>query len=101
MYITFRGIVFSQPNESWKMFRSAALSVLAPKLIEKNYMDAIRKESSEFVKRLINATEINGSADPLKYLELLTLNVIFNAGFGRSFNSIDDPEFRSLAEMVC
>jgi len=82
------------------MFRSAALSVLAPKMIEKNYMDSIRKESFELAKRLIKVTEINGNVDPLKYLELLTLNVIFNAGFGRSFDSIDDPEFRSLANVV-
>jgi hypothetical protein len=82
------------------MFRSAAFSVLSSKMIEQNYMDSIMKESSELAKRLINATEINGSVDPLKYLELLTLNVIFNAGFGRSFNSIDDPEFRTLAHVV-
>ncbi|EPB82552.1 hypothetical protein HMPREF1544_10714 [Mucor circinelloides 1006PhL] len=101
-YYSFKGkgIVFSQPNESFKMFRSAALSVLAPKMIEKNYMDSIRKESFELAKRLIKVTEINGNVDPLKYLELLTLNVIFNAGFGRSFDSIDDPEFRSLANVV-
>ncbi|KAL9552676.1 hypothetical protein PS6_004353 [Mucor atramentarius] len=96
-YYSFKG---NQPNESFKMFRSAALSVLAPKMIEKNYMDSIRKESFEFAKRLIDVTEVNGNVDPLKYLELLTLNVIFNAGFGRSFDSIDDPEFRSLANVV-
>lgn len=69
-------------------------------MIEKNYMDSIRKESSDFANRLISATETKGSVYPLKYLELLTLNVIFNAGFGRRFDNVDNPEFRSLAHMV-
>ncbi|CEP14774.1 hypothetical protein [Parasitella parasitica] len=101
-YYSFKGkgIAFSQPNESWKKSRAAALSVLAPKLVEKNYMNLIRKESSELVKRLINATDVHGSANPLKYLELFTLNVIFNVGVGRSFNNVNDPEFRKLADMV-
>lgn len=98
--VSCRGIAFSQPTTSWKQARSAALSVLAPKMIEQNYMDSIRKESVDFINRLISTTETKGSADPLKYLELFTLNVIFNAGFGRRFDSVDDSEFRSLAHMV-
>lgn len=69
-------------------------------MIEKNYMQSIRKESSDFVNRLIHTTETKGSVDPLRYLELFTLNVIFNSGFGRRFDNVDDPEFRSLAHMV-
>ncbi|KAF1806535.1 cytochrome P450 [Mucor lusitanicus] len=101
-YYSFKGkgIAFSQPTTSWKKARSAALSVLAPKMIEKNYMQSIRKESSDFVNRLIHTTETKGSVDPLRYLELFTLNVIFNSGFGRRFDNVDDPEFRSLAHMV-
>ncbi|RCI06239.1 cytochrome P450 2 sub U member 1 [Rhizopus stolonifer] len=93
------GIVFSQPGTSFKKNRAAALSVLAPKQMD-NFLDNIKKESADFVHRLIEATEKEGNVNPLKFLELNTMNVIFQACFGRRFDSVDDPEFSKLAHMV-
>ncbi|KAI8367441.1 cytochrome P450 [Choanephora cucurbitarum] len=75
------------------------LSVLAPSQIEK-FMNNVEEESVDFAKRLIGATEQNGSIDPIKFLELNSMNVIFQALFGRKFDSIQDPEFCKLSEMV-
>lgn len=45
-------------------------------------------------------TVSNGSIDPLKYLELYSLNIIFSSCFGREFCSVDDPEFIELIELI-
>jgi hypothetical protein len=76
-----------------------ALSVVAPKQIE-NYMESIQKEACDLVSRLIASTEKEGSIDPIKFLELNSLNVIFNLGFGRKFDSVDDPEFKEITEII-
>jgi hypothetical protein len=73
--------------------------VIAPKQIE-NYMDSIQKEARDLVSRFIASTERDGSINPLKYLELNSLNVIFNLSFGRKFDSVDDPEFKELTEVI-
>jgi hypothetical protein len=76
-----------------------ALSVLAPKQIEK-YMDSIHKESSDLVDRLIESTGKEGSTNPIKALELNSMNVIFSASFGRKFDTLDDPEFIELSDIA-
>lgn len=58
------------------------------------------QEAQDLVGRLMASTEKEGSTDPLKYLELNSMNVIFSLGFGRKFNSVDDPEFQELSELV-
>jgi hypothetical protein len=76
-----------------------ALSILAPKQIV-HYMDTIHKESRFLVDSLIAVTENEGGVNPLKHLELSSLNVICAAGFGRRFDSIYDPEYEKTAHLV-
>lgn len=121
IFLLTRGVVFAQPDTVWKHARSAgiikteyelkeirskltipiklALSVLAPKQIEK-YMDSIQKEATDLVSRLIETTEKEGSADPFKFLELNSMNVIFSVCFGRKFDSATDPEFHKISTMI-
>ncbi|OBZ85547.1 hypothetical protein A0J61_06394 [Choanephora cucurbitarum] len=94
-----KGIVFSQPGPVFRSNRAVVLSVLAPKQME-NFMKSIEKESSNLAKRLIDATQEKGSVDPKTDLELSSMNVIFYAIFGRSFNSTEDPEFQKLSEIT-
>lgn len=94
-----KGIASSQPGNSWKLARSAALSVLAPKQIE-NYMDSIHREARDAVTGLMECTEKEGCTNPLKYFELSALNVVFTAAFGRRFESVNDPEFVDMSEMI-
>ncbi|CEP19556.1 hypothetical protein [Parasitella parasitica] len=94
-----RGIAFSQPGVHWNKNRSAALSVLAPKQIKK-YIESIHQETSDLVDRLLESTEKNGFTDPYKFNELCFLNVVFNVAFGRRFESVDDPEFLHVINMI-
>ncbi|KAI8352157.1 cytochrome P450 [Choanephora cucurbitarum] len=94
-----KGIVFSQPGPVFKSNRAVVLSVLAPKQME-SFMKSIEKESLNLAKRLIDATQEKGSVDPKTDLELSSMNVIFYAIFGRSFNSTEDPEFQKLSEIT-
>jgi hypothetical protein len=63
-------------------------------------MNSIAKEAQDLVSRLIASTEKEGSADPFKFLELNSMNTIFSIAFGRRFGDVDDPEFRSLSELI-
>lgn len=63
-------------------------------------MKSIEQESYDLVSRLIESSETEGGTDPLKYLELNSMNVMFLACFGRKFNDIKDPEFVRLSTMI-
>lgn len=73
--------------------------MLAPKQIE-NYMDSIHREARDAVTGLMECTEKEGCTNPLKYFELSALNVVFTAAFGRRFESVNDPEFVDMSEMI-
>lgn len=63
-------------------------------------MKSIKQESYDLVSRFIESSETEGSTDPLKYLELNSMNVMFMACFGRKFNDIEDPEFNHLTSII-
>ncbi|KAI9274024.1 cytochrome P450 [Helicostylum pulchrum] len=94
-----KGISFSQPDGVWKVSRTAALSVLAPKHIE-SYTPSLERESRDLVSRFIESTEKNGSVNPLKHLELFSMNVIITAIFSKRFDSVEDADFKKLDAMV-
>lgn len=78
---------------------SIALSVLAPKHIE-SYTPSLERESRDLVSRFIESTEKNGSVNPLKHLELFSMNVIITAIFSKRFDSVEDADFKKLDAMV-
>ncbi|GAA5798502.1 hypothetical protein HPULCUR_003906 [Helicostylum pulchrum] len=94
-----KGVAFAQPDSRWKENRAAALSVLAPKHIEK-YIPYIHKEAKDLVTRFIKSTEKEGSVDPFKLLELNSMNVITETSFSKRFDSVEDPEFIKLSSIV-
>jgi hypothetical protein len=73
--------------------------VIAPKQIE-NHMGSIQEEARDLVSRLIENNKKYGSTNPIKFLELNSLNVIFNICFGRKFDSVDDPDFKEVTEVI-
>ncbi|KAI8355565.1 cytochrome P450 [Blakeslea trispora] len=93
-----KGLAFVQPGPGFKRCRSAALSLLAPKHIS-NFAGNIEEESSSLTERLITATEKHGSIVPVRDLQLASMNIIFDATFGKRFKSVEDPEFYDLAEL--
>lgn len=75
------------------------LSVLAPKQIEK-YMDSIHEKADTLVSQLIESSEKDQGITPRMHLELYSLKVIAGACFGKKFESIHDPQFEELAELI-
>ncbi|CAO3656437.1 unnamed protein product [Mucor hiemalis] len=94
-----KGIGFAQPNAGFKEARSAVLSVLAPKQIE-TYMDSIHEKADTLVSQLIESTDGGQGVTPRMNLELYSLNVIASACFGKKYESIHDPQFIKLAELI-
>ncbi|KAL9558852.1 hypothetical protein PS6_001063 [Mucor atramentarius] len=92
------GIGFSQPGQHWNKNRAAALTVLAPKNIDK-FEDAIVSETEYLASMLLKATLAKGSVDPRKHFELVSTNVIYSTCFGSRFTAITDPKFYALSEM--
>ncbi|KAI8090424.1 cytochrome P450 [Thamnidium elegans] len=93
------GLAFSQPDERWKVSRSAALTVLAPKHIEK-YIWTIQQEAKDLVTRLILSTESEGSVEPSQFLKLFALNVIFKIVCGKRFDSPTHPDYIQFQKIV-
>lgn len=62
-------------------------------------MESIKRESYDLVSRLIESGETEGGTDPLKHLELNSMNIMFLALFGRKFNDVTDQEFISLTDI--
>lgn len=98
-FICIRGVAFSQPDERWKVSRSAALNLLAPKHIEK-ITSKIERHSKDLVNRMIEFSERDNGINPLPYFKLYALNVVFDTVFGKGFDSIEDPEFLMLERLV-
>ncbi|KAG2237331.1 hypothetical protein INT48_009064 [Thamnidium elegans] len=101
------GLAFSQPDERWKVSRSAGmyqlrkstLTVLAPKHIEK-YIWTIQQEAKDLVTRLILSTESEGSVEPSQFLKLFALNVIFKIVCGKRFDSPTHPDYIQFQKIV-
>jgi hypothetical protein len=64
------------------------------------YMEKIEFEYSDLVERLLRATEINGSVDPIYDLQMSSLNVISHVTVGKRYDSKDDPQFKALCKVI-
>ncbi|CAO3637352.1 unnamed protein product [Mucor hiemalis] len=95
-----KGLVFSQPGAGLKENRTAALTVLAPRMIVDHYMGSIKHESVKLISRLMEDSKAEGGVDPIKSLELNSLNVIFSACFGKKYDSVNDPEFVAVSRLI-
>lgn len=63
-------------------------------------MDSIQEQSNALASRLVESTRIDGKVNPYHHLELYSLNVILSICFGKHFETIHDPEFVKLSEMI-
>ena len=62
----------------------------------KHITSIIEGESTWFAEFLCNRTAVQNSIDIVKTSQFIAVNVIFQACFGRTFVSADDPLFESL-----
>jgi hypothetical protein len=63
-------------------------------------MDSIHDKANKLVSQLITSTQEEGSVDPRMNLELYSLNVVSSACFGKTYESIHDPDFIKLAHLI-
>jgi hypothetical protein len=63
-------------------------------------MENIEFEATDLVKRLMNDTAKNGHVNPTGYLQLTTLNIIFDITIGKRYESLDDPELHEIITML-
>ncbi|KAI7852761.1 cytochrome P450 [Circinella umbellata] len=94
-----RGVVIAKSGKKWKNSRTLALDILAPKFVDHFDLD-IAKETEYAAKILMETTAEKGSINPLKTLQLATMNVITVTSFGERFLTTDDPMFRTLVDLA-
>ncbi|KAI9477137.1 cytochrome P450 [Zychaea mexicana] len=94
-----RGVVIAKAGKKWKDSRTLALDILAPKFVDQ-FADVISKETEIAAETLIKATQTAGSINPLKTLQLATLNVIMLTCFAERLPSTDDSMFRTLVDLA-
>ncbi|KAG2204058.1 hypothetical protein INT47_007052 [Mucor saturninus] len=94
-----KGIVFSAHAKNWKYAREAVLSIIAPKVVDKNYIKPIQSEAAALVDRLIEYSKKENGVDPTVHLHLNSLNTICRAAFGKHY-SFEDPEFKTMSHII-
>ncbi|KAG2204138.1 hypothetical protein INT47_011621 [Mucor saturninus] len=94
-----KGIAFGAHTKNWKNARGAVLSILAPKVVDKNYIKPIQSEAAALVDRLIEYSKKENGVDPTVHLHLNSMNTICRAAFGKHY-SFDDPEFKTMSHVM-
>ncbi|KAI7868411.1 cytochrome P450 [Spinellus fusiger] len=94
-----KGLMFSKDKKKLRKSRLAANMLLAPKALDQ-MADAIQIETSYLVDQLIRSGNTDEGVDPFNDLTFRSLNVIAKVSLGTRFESIDDPTFKNVLEIV-
>ncbi|KAI9262141.1 cytochrome P450 [Phascolomyces articulosus] len=94
-----KGVVFTDAGKSWRNTRKAVLTVLAPKMVDK-FRDVIEREVDYLVDNLASNSDPIKGLNPVKYLQLASLNLILTTMFGKRAKTIDDELFTHLVKYV-
>ncbi|KAI7867272.1 cytochrome P450 [Spinellus fusiger] len=94
-----RGMIYSQNKKKLKEARLAVNAFLEPKSVDQ-IGDRIQAETSYLVDRLIKNGSTNEGVDPLHDTTFFSLNVILRICFGTRMNSIEDPTFDNIVDIV-
>ncbi|KAI8065891.1 cytochrome P450 [Gongronella butleri] len=92
-----RGIVFADNNKKWVATRRAAMSILAPAMVNA-YEPILQEEAAAMVVQLLayDAASVN----PKENAHLLSFNGIMRTCFGRRAETIQDPLFKDIMTML-
>ncbi|KAI8144958.1 cytochrome P450 [Fennellomyces sp. T-0311] len=94
-----RGVVFTDAGKSWRNTRKAVLTVLAPKMVDE-YRVVIEKEVDYLVGSFRKDSNKTTNINPVKYLQLASLNLILTTCYAKRAKSIDDELFTSIVQYV-
>ncbi|KAI7873245.1 cytochrome P450 [Mucor mucedo] len=101
-YYSFKGkgVAFAPASKNWKIARGAVQTIIAPKVVDTHYLGPIKTEAIALADRLIAYSKIKNGVDPIEYLHLNSMNLIFKAAFGKVFSSVEDPDFISISALI-
>lgn len=63
-------------------------------------MEPIKAEAVALADRFIRYSKVENGVNPTKHLHLNSINIIFMAGFGKNFSSIEDPDFATISAVT-
>ncbi|KAI7852764.1 cytochrome P450 [Circinella umbellata] len=94
-----KGVIFTDANKSWRNTRKAALTILAPKMVD-TFRDVIEQEVEYLVENLVTNSDPFSGVNPIKYLQLASLNLILTTCYAKRAQSIDDDLFKKIVKYV-
>ncbi|KAI7885068.1 cytochrome P450 [Lichtheimia hyalospora FSU 10163] len=94
-----KGIVLSDANKKWKSLRSAALTILSPKMVNE-YSHVHLSEADMLVDELIKTSGESQGIDPEKLLKKTSLNYVLDTCFGMRVPSEKDPWFKAINTFI-
>ncbi|KAI9496236.1 cytochrome P450 [Zychaea mexicana] len=92
------GVSFRNPDERWRRYRAIAQTILRPQNVAA-MTQTIEFEACRVSDLLLKGTTAAG-VNTVKYMQLLTQNVITNALFGITMESLDDPLYKCVIGLV-
>ncbi|KAL0075192.1 cytochrome P450, partial [Phycomyces blakesleeanus] len=95
----YRGLIFGSTDKAWKNARAAAQIILSPKYVDK-FQSALVSTVDTVFKLMREEAEINGSVNPAKYFYMTTYSSILTAVFGKTVQSLDDPNLKDITFFV-
>ncbi|KAI9477130.1 cytochrome P450 [Zychaea mexicana] len=94
-----KGVVFTKAGKSWRNTRKAVLTILAPKMVD-GFRVAIDQEVDYLIANLTKNSDPTTGVNPVKCLQLASLNLILATCFAKRAKSIDDPLFKEIVQYV-
>ncbi|KAG2222956.1 hypothetical protein INT45_012934 [Circinella minor] len=94
-----KGVIFTDANKSWRNTRKAALTILAPKMVD-TFRDVIEQEVEYLVENLVMNSDPFTGVNPIKYLQLASLNLILTTCYAKRAKSVDDDLFIKIVKYV-
>ncbi|KAI7867257.1 cytochrome P450 [Spinellus fusiger] len=94
-----RGLSFAKDKKKFKESMLAANSFLAPKAVDQ-MGDMLHLETSYLIDKLIKNGSNNEGVDPFNNIALQSLNVILRICLGTRIDSIEDPDFQNIVNIM-
>ncbi|KAI9275905.1 cytochrome P450 [Phascolomyces articulosus] len=96
-----RGIILADQTKKWKHLRTAALSLLSPKMVSQ-FAPILERESVQLIQELIDlsAASDGEGINPVAFLQRTSLNYALQTGFATRVASSEDPLLHQIIEFI-
>ncbi|KAJ8655157.1 hypothetical protein O0I10_009192 [Lichtheimia ornata] len=94
-----KGILLSDANKKWKNARSAALTILSPKMVNE-YSNVHLAEADILVDELLQKGGVSQGIELEQPLRKVSLNYLLDTCFGTRVTSEEDPLFQKMDSFI-